>query len=358
MRSTLKLIVFICAVLFFGLLTGCMKGEQSESSLNITEDVELVDELPEDELDETEDVEEDATEETSSSTVSRTLYLMDANGMVVPQEFDLPKAESKEVATQVLQYLVKGGPVTSILPNGFQAVLPEDTEILSLNLKDDGTLTVDVSEEFKNYEAKDELSIIEAMTHTLTQFDSVDRIKLRIEGVDQATMPVEGTPISGGYSKSNGINIIDKNFKSLSKSEAVTMYYPKQYNDNYYYVPVTQYVAKEEEEFFNSFVSTLLDGPGYHLNVVQVFNPHTMLSEKPVLKDGVLQLVFNESILKDEEKSILADDVMETLVRSLTEQELVKAIDIKVENRDNILSENGKPYREPVTKQFISNNKL
>src|SRR5699024_11176395 len=92
-------------------------------------------------------------------------------------------------------------------PNGFQAVLPAETEIIGVNLDDEGTLTVDVSEEFTGYDASEELQILQAMTHTLIQFDSVERIKLWINGEVQTEMPVGGTPISEGYSKSNGINI-------------------------------------------------------------------------------------------------------------------------------------------------------
>lgn len=355
MWRTFRFVSLLCTVTIFSILVGCMKGEQTGSTVNITEEVEFVDELPV-----AEEVNENGEDSVvAKETVTRTLYLIDANGMVVPQQLDLPKIESKEVATQVLQYLVKGGPVSAILPNGFQAVLPEDTEVLSLNLRDDGTLIVDLSEEFKHYEAKDELSIIQAMTYTLTQFDSVAQIELRIEGVDQTEMPVGGTPISDGYSRSNGINIIDHNFNGITKSRAVTMYYPKQFNDNYYFVPVTQYIDMTNENFLDSLVTSLINGPGYGLNTIQVFNPKAMLSEKPILKDGVLRLVFNEHILKDEKKSIIADDVVETLVKSLTEQDLVRAIDIKVENRKQIMNENGKPYSKPVTEQIIEeNNKL
>lgn len=350
MWRTFKIMGLICTVMLFTFLVGCMKGEQTGSSLDVSEEVEFVDELPE------EDVDGDSPEESDESTgqtVLRSLYLIDANGKVVPQQLELPKIESKEVATQVLQYLVKGGPITAILPNGFQAVLPEDTEILSLNLQDDGTLIVDVSQEFENYNAKDELSIIQAMTYTLTQFDSVERVKLRIEGVDQSEMPINGTPISEGYSRSNGINIVDKNFNGISNSRAVTMYYPKQFNDNYYFVPMTQYIDTTNENYLDSLVTTLINGPGYEESIIQVFNPKAMLSEKPILKDGVLQLVFNEYILKDEDKSIIADDVIETLVRSLTEQDLVQAIDIKVKDRDQIINEDGEPYNKPVTDQII-----
>lgn len=58
----------------------------------------------------------------ASSTVMRELYLIDKNGYVVAQTLPLPKSES--TAKQALEYLVQGGPVSEILPNGFRAVLP------------------------------------------------------------------------------------------------------------------------------------------------------------------------------------------------------------------------------------------
>ena len=67
------------------------------------------------------------------------LYLIDKNGYVVPQTLELPKSEG--VAKQALEYLVKDGPVTEILPNGFRAVIPTDTQ-MSVKI-DEGVAVVD-----------------------------------------------------------------------------------------------------------------------------------------------------------------------------------------------------------------------
>src|SRR5699024_1843827 len=151
---------------------GCFKGEQSMEETdpppeNLAEDNESMDEGTMDEDGETEvdgetEGDEDNSNDAQQEKVERELYLIDADGMVASQTLDLPK--SKEVATQAMEYLVKEGPVTPILPNGFEAVLPAETEILGLNLKEDGTMIVDVSTEFKNYEPEDELKILQAMT--------------------------------------------------------------------------------------------------------------------------------------------------------------------------------------------------
>ncbi|AXI09615.1 spore gernimation protein [Oceanobacillus sp. 143] len=349
------------------LLTGCFQGEQSLEDLDPPQNAEEVNNLEKPTTDEdskasseeSEQTEGEETSEVAEETVPRQLFLLDANGMVASQTLELPKLESKEVATQVIEYLVKGGPVTEMLPNGFQAVLPEGTEVIGVNLKEDGTMIVDLSEEFKDYQASEELQILESVTHTLTQFENVNKVQLWINGHPQTEMPVNGTPIGEGYSRANGINITDTDTLDLVNSQAVTMYYPAEHGENRYYVPVTQYVEKGEEEFFHSIVQSLLEGPGYQADVVNVFNSQTDLASEPVLSDGVLELVFNEEILKDSEQGIIADEVMETLVRTLTEQEAIDAVDIKVENKEKLVNENGESYDEPVTKQtFTPTEKL
>lgn len=344
-----RLYVLLFGLLFLFSMSGCFKGEQS---MKTTNDVKEVDELTEIDQVGPEEKETDPKIDVTE-TVERQLFLIDANGMVAPQTLQLPNPDSKEVAMQVLTYLVKDGPVTSLLPNGFQAVLPEGTEILGVNLTDDGTLIVDLSDEFKNYDVKDELKILQAITYTLTQFDNINRIKIWINGVEQTEMPVGKTPIKDGYSRSNGINILSQKTVDLLNSDAVTMYFLKQRHDTQYFVPVTQHIEIKEKDYFTALIETLIAGPGYDTHIIHVFNEGVALQNKPRLENGVLQLTFNEEILKDAQQSIIADDVMETLVRSLTEQKDVQAIEVSVENKDKIINEKGKVYNKPVTKQFF-----
>ncbi|WP_188453481.1 GerMN domain-containing protein [Virgibacillus oceani] len=337
------------------ILTGCFQGEQSMGEkVDPPQNAEPVNELENGSSDETG---ADAENDAAAETVKRQLFLIDANGMVAPQTLEIPKSESKEVAAQALEYLVKDGPVTNLLPNGFQAVLPAGTEILGLNLEKDGTMIVDVSSEFKNYEAADELKVLQAMTYTLTQFDSVNKVQLRIEGQDQTEMPVNGTPIAEGYSRANGINITETDALDLINSQAVTLYYPTEYNETKYFVPITKHIEVNDQDLYGSIVQTLLEGPGYSVNATQVFNEQASLTADPTLNNGVLELVFNQGILAEADKTTISDDVMESLVRTLTEQQSVEAVQVKVENVEKLFNENGEEYNKPVTSSVFSKAK-
>src|SRR5690625_3994403 len=354
MQKSGVLLLLIMTLTF--ILGGCFQGEQNVKEIDVPEDVEVIEEEQADETDTDEelDVEEkEGTDDTESpETVARDIYVLDADGMVVPQTFELPKAES--AAMQVLEYMVVDGPITEHLPSGFQAVLPAETTILGVNLKEDGTLIVDVSEEFEQYEAENELNIIEAMTHTLTQFTDVERIKLWVNGYEQTEMPVNGTPISEGYSKSNGINIITPEQIDLMNSKVATVYLPKQLQEELYYVPVTKYFKQDDQDMLTEIVEALVTQSITDQRFVNVFNDETTLLNTPTVDDGVVQLEFSEHILQEEEHAIIANDVMETLVRTLTEQDGIEAVEVTVDNHGTLINEDGHKYKQPVTKESFA----
>ncbi|WP_440896023.1 GerMN domain-containing protein [Amphibacillus sp. Q70] len=334
------------------MLVGCNSSDEE-----VLEDIDA----PIDQADETEK-EEDVGEleegDQTAETVARQLYLLSKEGIVVPQTVELPRIESDEVATQVLEYLVEDGPVTNLLPSGFEAVLPAGTEVLGLNLEEDGTMIVDLSEEFNEYDGEKEQQIIQAMTYTLTQFDNVEKVKLWINGFEQNTMPVNGAPLQDGYSRANGINIIDTEAIDLINSQAVTIYYPTQLESNIYYVPVTQHI-EVEEDLNKSIVEALLNGPSYESKLLHVFNPNVKLLEVDTSSEGVLSMEFTEEILADVNEAYIADEVIETLVLTLTDQPDISGVSISVENVEQIFNEHGVPYSEPVTRDsFVPTGSL
>lgn len=347
------MIIAIFLLLATGLLSGCLfEGEQTlekmdspEEAVTTTPETVLEDDAPE------EEPSEEGDEPEQAQTVNRELYLMDANGMIVPQTITLPA--SQEAAAQALEYLVKDGPVTNLLPNGFQAVLPAGTEVLGLNPEADGTMVVDLSEEFKNYDAKDEQKILQAMTYTLTQFEGVERIKLWINGYEQNVMPVDGTPVMNGVSRSDGINMQVGDHVDVMNSEAVTVYFPSQAGDHIYQVPVTTRVQKEED-LYSSVVQALLSGPALETGLLQPFNEGAEVITTD-LNNGVLTLSFNEAILTGQDQPMLSDEALASLVMSLTDFKDVESVEVHVEGAEQVINEMGEPLVEPVTRSDINN---
>lgn len=284
----------------------------------------------------------------ATETVKRELYLIDKNGFVVPQTVELPKTDA--VAKQVLEYLVEDGPVSEMLPNGFRAVLPADTRVLGVKLEKDGTIIADFSPEFAHYRPEDEKKILQAITWTLTQFDNVKKVKIRINGYDQDVMPVNKTPIQDGVSRADGINLEANGVIDITNTHPVTVYFVAQQGSNTYYVPVTRRVSNKEKDDIVAAVNELIKGPSYGSGLASEFQPDTQLVGKPKYEDGKVTLNFNEAIYGSNKKNVILNHVLNSLVLSLTEQKGIESVAITVNGKANLVREDGKPLSEPVTR--------
>ncbi|WP_340084975.1 GerMN domain-containing protein [Siminovitchia sp. FSL H7-0308] len=286
-------------------------------------------------------------EEEKESTVMRDLYLIDRNGLVVSQSLPLPASDS--AAKQALEYLVADGPVTDILPNGFRTVLPADTAV-DVDIQD-GTAIVDFSEEFANYEAKDEKKILQAITWTLTQFDTIDRVELRMNGHKLNEMPVDKTPLSEkGVSRQDGINVEKTGVADITNTRPLTVYYLAQSNDKPYYVPVTKRVSNTEMDDVTAIVNELIEGPGMMTALVSGMSSDIQLLEEPKIKEGVVTLNFNEAVLGSSKEQMISEETLQSLVLSLTELNDVKSVAISVEGKKELVNEKGEPLTAPVSR--------
>ncbi|WP_096435981.1 GerMN domain-containing protein [Alteribacter populi] len=291
--------------------------------------------------------------ETAEETAMLELYLMDKNGMVTPQALDLPSSESDVL--QSMAYLVKDGPVTELLPNGFQAVLPSGTEVLDANITEEGVAVVDFSSDFEEYRAEDELKILQSVTWTLTQFDDIDRVQIKIGGEEQEVMPQNGTPVAEGYTRSHGINLETGDLSDLSNTKPVTVYFLSQNEDQTYYVPVTRRVSSTDDTY-TAVVDELLKGPDMLTSLLTDFRNEAELVEEPSYRDGTVTLNFNDGLLSQLEGTALSEHVVNMLVLSLTEQEEVEQVAIEVdEHDDQLMVSSGETITEPVTRPVTVN---
>lgn len=295
--------------------------------------------------------------ENDESVIKTELYLIDRHGYVVPRTFSLPNTES--VAKQALEYLVTGGPLENALPPDFRTVLPAGTE-MTVDISD-GLATVDFSREFAEYAPEDELKILQAVTWTLTQFDTVDRVKLLLNGNELAEMPVKGTPIPKTLNRQIGINLEHSDVVDITNTRPVVIYFVAQNDHEVYYVPVTKRISFEpdNEDFVTAAVTELIKGPGLDSKLYSLFMQDVELVEEPVIKDGIVTLNFNENILSSYDQKIIAQGVLDTIALTLTENEGIEGITIKVNGEDQILNQEGEPITLPVTRpEHVNTSKL
>jgi germination protein M len=330
------------------LLSGCglFNADQAKKEIDPPQDVTLTEEL---EQVQTEGQGEDVKGEEATENVTNQLYLIDKNGFVVPYTMNLP--ETKSVAKQALEYLVEGGPISNILPNGFRAVLPPDTQVLGVDIKD-GVAIADFSKEFNTYKKEDEARILQAITWTLTQFDSVKTVKIWVNGHEQKEMPVNGTPIQDGVNRENGINHDSSDVMDITNTHPLTVYYMAESDGQQYYVPVTKRVSNTETDPIVSAVEELAKGPNLSTGLLSGFQNEVELLSAPKYEDGKVTLDFNEAIYGsfDEEQKIISSQALQSLVLTLTEQKGIESVAVTVNGKADLLKENGEKLSEPVSR--------
>lgn len=331
------------------LLSGCglFNAEEATKEIDPPQDVNIMEDGAQVE---TENGVEDVKSDQAEESVTSQLYLIDKSGFVVPYAMNLPKTDS--VAKQSLEYLVEGGPVSNMLPNGFRAVLPQDTQVLGVNITEDGTAIADFSKEFNNYKKEDEAKILQSITWTLTQFDSVKNVKIWVNGHEQKEMPVNGTPIQNGVSREDGINHDSSDVVDITDSHPLTVYYLAESDGSQYYVPVTKRISNEEKDPIVAAVNELAEGPSASTGLMSDFQEGVELLSAPKYENGKVTLDFNESIYGslDEEQKIISSQVLEALVLTLTEQDGIDSVAVTVNGKSELINENGEKLTEPVTR--------
>lgn len=286
-----------------------------------------------------------------SKTVKKELYLLDENGQVSPQVVKLP--DSKSLAKETLEYLVKDGPVSNILPNGFSAVLPAGTTVKSVDLHSDGTLVANFSKDLLDYKASEEQAILQSITWTLTQFKDIKRVQIEIDGKRQVRMPIDNTEIGSGLTRSDGINTNLGNVVDVAGSESVTLYYLSVNKGHEYYVPVTTRIKTGGGDDLTNVVNALIIGPT-HDGLTSTFGSDVALLAKPVIKNGIVTLNFNEALYTSIKNKTISDDAINCLVLTLTNEPGIQKVNIKVDGKDKMMMESGKPLTNPVSRPVVN----
>lgn len=173
------------------------------------------------------------------------IFLMDRNSYVALTSAPVMEKDIEKRARELIKILTVGG-MDSKVPSGFSAILPPDTEVLSITYDHD-VLKVNFSKDLLEIDKKLEEKMIEALVYTLTSIDKVEKIILYVEGDILTKLPKTKINLPSTLDRTFGINK-EFNLTSTKDITDVTVYYINQINDNYYYVPVTKYLNDNREK--------------------------------------------------------------------------------------------------------------
>ena len=258
------------------------------------------------------------------------IYLMDSNNYVARTEVIVHNHKIEEKARELLEILIKDGDGESSIPNGFKSIISSDTKINSIKY-DNGLIKVDFSREFLDTKIDYEENIIEAVVYTLTSIDEIKNVIIYIDGDILTKLPRTGINLPTTLDKSYGINKT-YNIETYKNVEKVTTYYVSRYNDQTYYVPVTNYVNDNRDKIkiiIESLSSSNISNP----NLMSFLNSNTVLLSSD-LNDESLSLVFNQYIFNDLQTKNILQEVIYTISLSVEANYDVKQVLFNVNNEE------------------------
>ena len=290
-RKVLQKIMVTTIALFALLLIYVIPSRQVNETLNVEETLEYVD--------------EQATSE---------IFLIDHNDYVARTLVAVNEENNIETKVrEIISILTIGSGGENKVPNGFKAIIPEGTKIISL-LYQDGLLKINFSKDLLDVKKENEEKLVESIVYSLTYIEEIKNIIIYVEDEPLTKLPQTNITLPATLNRSFGVNK-KYEFTSLNDITDVTIYYINKYNEDYYYVPVTKYMNSEDSKI-NIIINELSTGPVADTNLMSFLNSNTKLLAVEELED-TLNLEFNNYILSDIENQKILEEVVYSICLSV-----------------------------------------
>ena len=259
------------------------------------------------------------------------IYLLDNNNYLSRTKISASNNDILSKSTDLIEGLTINGKKKNIISNGFKSLLPQNTSILGLELKDK-ILIIDFSKEFYNVKAEYEEKVIEALIYTLTSLDGIDKIEIYVEGSKLTKLPNSKKELPNYLDRDYGIN---KQYEITSLNDVVsyTIYYVNVFNEESYYTPVTKYVNDEKQDKVKVIIEELSTSLTYETNLMSYLDTNAKLLDYEII-DETIKLNFNNEILSDIASNHILEEVIYTIGLSLCDELSVKEVIFQVNDKE------------------------
>lgn len=258
------------------------------------------------------------------------IYLLDKNNYLSKTNIVVNSIELDKLSIELIESLIIDGKYIDRIPNGFRPLLPSITKINSLKIDND-LIIVDFSNLFYEVDIFEEEKIIESLIYTLTSLKPINRIQIKIDGVELNKLPISNKNIDTELTREYGINK-ETNINSIKDIKSVTIYYISKFNDNSYYVPVTKYVNSDKNKI-NIIIEELSSRMSYNSNLMSYLNSNAQLLDYTIA-DNKIDLNFNEFLFDNKDKKIVLEEVIYSISYSINDTLNIKNVTFLINNKE------------------------
>ena len=169
------------------------------------------------------------------------VYLLDEDATLIPYTLGIEEGlDLNQRVAEVLRLMTIGNePV-----QGVRGLLPNNAQLENCTLQG-SQLSLYFPENFRNYDPKTEMRLLEGLTWAVTQFDEVSEVLLYLAGEPLTHMPQLSTPVPLPLNRQIGINNFENTVNRLHDSHSLTVFYTRQKNGSSVYVPKTLRISNQ-----------------------------------------------------------------------------------------------------------------
>ena len=237
----------------------------------------------------TDERQEEFIDETDQKLRKTILYYRDEKGLLIPVMRRIPWEEGI-AKSSIIQLVDKPVLREELSKVGLLPVLPGGTDVIGLSINE-GLCKIDFNENILDYNDKiDEKAIVQSIVYTLTEFDTIDRVQIIIEGETIKKLPY-GSKVNKPLARKN-INLSDT---IAEDSVSVVTYYNTSMNgEEVFVVPVTKPVSSIRADVKSALLALLEGAPG-NTGLYSELPMGTRVNDVYV-KDGIAYIDFSKDI--------------------------------------------------------------
>ena len=263
------------------------------------------------------------------------IYLLDRYNYVARTEIVIQESDVIKKAKEILEALRVNSKYKDYLLNGFYQIIPEKTKILDISY-DNNLLKVSFSKELLNIEKNLEEKMIEAIVFSLTEIKGVEKIMIFVEEEQLQKLPKTNKTIPQVLTREFGINK-EYNINSLKDVVSTTTYYVSKYDNNIYYVPITNYINSDLNKV-KIIVDNLQTSPTRQTNLMSFLSSNASLLDYEI-QENIAKLTWNNYIFNDITNKNILEEVKYSIYLSLQDTLNIEEV-VFINNDQEILNFN------------------
>ncbi len=256
----------------------------------------------------------DNVNQTYVSVNKGVIYLLDNQDYLARLEITYDAKTDEEMIREIIDILTINKNSTKIRV-GFHPIIPENTKLLNVSLRDDNVV-LNFSKNFLDIAEAYEEKLIQAIVFSVTSIEKINSVTIKVEDVLLQKLPHSLKKIPEMIDRSIKINKVF-DITNLDSIISTTVFYPAKSDDYMYYIPVTKYMNSNKEKI-EIIINELESSNTYNSNIVNYMDAQTKLINYELLDKSML-LNFNEAIFSDITSKNIIEEVVYAINLSVSE---------------------------------------